>query len=131
MILVDSNVPMYLVGADHPHKGDAARVLDDLIVKGERLVTDAEVLQEILHRYSAIDRLDAIQPAFDAVLDIVDEVLAVRLMEVEEAKSVLLGRKGISARDALHVAVMKANQIERIVSFDQGFDQIPGIERLS
>lgn len=131
MILIDSNVPMYLVGEDHPHKSDAARVLDDLIVKGERLVTDVEVLQEILHRYSAIDRLDAIQPAFDAVLDIVDEVIAVHLLEVEEAKTVLLGRKGISARDALHVAVMKANQIERIVSFDEGFDRVPGIERLS
>lgn len=131
MILVDSNVPMYLVGAEHPHKSDAARVLDDLILKGERLVTDAEVLQEILHRYSAIDRLDAIQPAFDAILDVVDEVLPVHLREVEDAKTVLLGRKGISARDALHVAIMKANQINRILSFDDGFDQIPGIERLS
>lgn len=131
MILIDSNVPMYLVGADHPHKSDAARVLDDLIVKGERLVTDVEVLQEILHRYSAIDRLDAIQPAYDAVLDIVDEVLPVHLQEVEEAKTVLLGRQGISARDAVHLAVMKANQIDRIVSFDEGFDRVPGIERLS
>ncbi|MEO7803123.1 MAG: type II toxin-antitoxin system VapC family toxin [Actinomycetota bacterium] len=131
MIFIDSNVPMYLVGADHPHKSDAARVIDDLIVKGERLVTDVEVMQEILHRYSAIDRLDAIQPAFDAVLDVVDEVLPVHLEEVEDAKTVLLGRQGISARDALHVAVMKANQIDRIVSFDEGFDRVPGIKRLS
>jgi predicted nucleic acid-binding protein len=28
MILVDSNVPMYLVGAHHPHKVDAQRVLE-------------------------------------------------------------------------------------------------------
>jgi hypothetical protein len=33
-------------------------------------VTDAEVLQEILHRYVAIDRRDAIQPAFDALLGV-------------------------------------------------------------
>ena len=32
------------------------------------LLTDAEVLQEILHRYVAINRRDAIQPAFDALL---------------------------------------------------------------
>ena len=131
MILIDSNIPMYLVGADHPLKSNAASVLDDLIVKGERLVTDVEVLQEILHRYSAIDRLDAIQPAFDAVLDIVDEVLPVPLQEVEEAKAVLLSRPSISARDALHVAVMRANQIRRIFSFDERFDLVPGIERLS
>src|SRR5258706_16339815 len=55
-ILIDSNIPMYLVGADHPHKADARRLLESAIGAGERLVTDAEVLQEILHRYVAIDR---------------------------------------------------------------------------
>jgi predicted nucleic acid-binding protein len=35
MILVDSNVPMYLVGADHPHRVDARRVLERL--RGDRL----------------------------------------------------------------------------------------------
>lgn len=131
MILIDSNLPMYLVGAEHPHKTDALRILDDLIAKGERLATDVEVLQEILHRYSAIDRLDAIQPAFDAILDIVDDVLPVNLEQVEDAKVIVLGRYGVSARDALHVAVMRANKIDRIASFDGGFDRVPGIERIS
>ena len=58
MILVDSNIPMYLVGAPHPRKSDAQRCLEKLISNRERLVTDAEVLQEILHRYVAIDRRD-------------------------------------------------------------------------
>ena len=70
MILVDSNVPMYLVGAAHPHKVDAQRLLERCIADGERLVTDAEVLQEILHRYVAIDRRDAIQPALDALMGV-------------------------------------------------------------
>lgn len=130
MILIDSNVPMYLVGADHPHKHDAERVLEDLIARGERLATDAEVLQEILHRYSAIGRLDAIQPAFDAVLDLVDEVLAVGLGEAQEAKEIVLAGHGVSARDAIHAAVMRANDLTQIVSFDTGFDRLPGIERL-
>ena len=56
MILVDSNIPMYLVGSPHPLKADAQRLLEKLITDRERLVTDAEVLQEILHRYAAIDR---------------------------------------------------------------------------
>lgn len=131
MILIDSNVPMYLIGAEHPHKADSIRILDDQIARGERLVTDAEVFQEVLHRYTAIDRLDAIQPAFDAVLDIVDEVLPIRLEETEEAKRIVLGRHGLSARDALHVAVMRSNGIDRIISFDARFDLVPGIERLS
>jgi len=77
VILVDSNIPMYLVGAPHPHKADAQRLLERLITDRQRLVTDAEVLQEILRRYVAIDRRDAIQPAFDALLGVVDQVLAV------------------------------------------------------
>jgi uncharacterized protein len=131
LIFIDSNLPMYLVGADHPHKTDAGRILDDLIARGERLVTDVEVLQEILHRYTAIDRLDAIQPAFSAVLDIVDEVLPIDLTHVEAAKDVVLGRYGVSARDAIHVAVMRANRIDRIASYDTGFDKVPGISRVS
>ena len=68
---------MYLIGAPHPHKADAQRLLENLIVDRQRLVTDAEVLQEILHRYVAINRRDAIQPAFSALLGITDQVLAV------------------------------------------------------
>ena len=131
MILIDSNVPMYLVGAEHQHKADARRILDDLVARGERLVTDVEVLQEILHRYTAIDRLDAIQPAFTALLEVVDDVLPVAFAEVNSAKDIVLGRYGVSARDALHVAVMRAHQIDRIVSFDAGFDKVPGVTRLS
>lgn len=70
MIFVESNIPMYLVGASHRHKTDAQRLMERLISDRERLVTDAEVLQEILHRYVAIDRRDAIQPAFDALLGV-------------------------------------------------------------
>src|ERR1022692_1479833 len=51
VIFIDSNIPMYLVGAAHPNKTSAQILLESLIAKGERLVTDAEVLQEILHRY--------------------------------------------------------------------------------
>ncbi|MGH3452547.1 MAG: type II toxin-antitoxin system VapC family toxin [Haloechinothrix sp.] len=130
MILVDSNVPMYLVGAEHPHKADAHRLLDGLIAGEERLVTDVEVLQEILHRYTAIDRTDAIQPAFDALLNIVDEIFAIGLEDVEGAKRVVLGGYGLSARDAIHVAVMQTHEIRRILSFDSRFDRFPGIERL-
>lgn len=130
MIFVDSNVPMYVVGADHPHKVDARRLLERCVADGERLVTDVEVLQEILHRYVAIDRRDAIQPAFDALLGTVDEVIAVELRDVERAKTIVLGRRRLSARDALHVSVMEREGITRILSFDSGFDGYPGIRRV-
>ena len=122
---------MYMVGAAHPHKRDAQRLLEQLVSERRRLVADAEVLQEILHRYVAINRRDAIQPAFDALLGIVDQVLDVNLAAVERARSIVLGHPRLSARDALHLAVMEQHGIEHILSFDAGFDGFPGIVRLS
>jgi len=131
VILVDSNIPMYLVGATHPHKSDARRLLEKTVSDRQPLVTDAEVLQEILHRYTAIDRRDAIQPAFDALLGIVDQVLAIDRSIAERAKQIVLGYRQLSARDAVHLAVMEHHGIERIMTFDSGFDAFPGITRLS
>jgi predicted nucleic acid-binding protein len=131
VILVDSNVPMYLVGGEHPHKVDARRLLERLINEHERLLTDAEVLQEILHRYVAIDRRDAIQPAFDALLGVVDEVLHIERSDVLKARDVVLGFPWLSARDAIHIAVMERHGIERVLSFDKGFDAYPGVERIA
>lgn len=122
---------MYLVGAPHPNKADAQRLLEKLVSERRRLVTDAEVFQEILHRYGAINRRDAIQPAFDALLGITDQVFPVELSATERAKEILMGHRQVSARDALHMAIMEQNGIEQILSFDSGFDGFPGITRLS
>src|SRR5690242_13264567 len=121
---------MYMVGAPHSNKAQAQRVLETLIAQRWRLVTDAEVLKEILHRYVSIDRRDAIQPAFDAILAVVDEVLPVGEDAVERAKQIVLGYRQLSARDAVHIAVMQQNGIEEIVSFDSGFDGYPKIKRV-
>ena len=131
MIFVDSNIPMYLVGAPHPHKQDSQQVVERCIADGERLVTDAEVLQEILHRYAAIKRLDAIQPAFEALLGVIDEVFPVERRDVERAKDILLSTERLSSRDALHLAVMERHDVATILSFDAGFDTAPGVTRLS
>ncbi len=130
MILVDSNIPMYLVGTEHPHKVDARRLLERAVAEKRRLVTDAEVLQEILHRYVAIDRRDAIQPCFEVLLEVVDDVLAVNLEIVERARDIVIGHPDLTARNAVHVAVMREHGIEHILSFDRHFDGLPGITRV-
>ncbi len=129
MILVDANIPMYLVGGEHPNKHRAAALVEEAIAAGDRLVTDVEVLQEILHRYVAISRPEAIQPAFDVLLAVVDEAFPIELADTVAAKDVVLGTTRISARDALHVAVMRRREIRTIMSFDRGFDDVPGIVR--
>lgn len=130
MIFVDSNIPMYLIGAAHPHKTDAQVILERLIADGQRLVTDAEVLQEILHRYTAIDRREAIRPALQVTLDIVDEVFPIDKAEVLRAGEITQNPALLSARDAVHVSVMERHGVRSILSFDADFDRWPGLQRI-
>jgi predicted nucleic acid-binding protein len=55
----------------------------------------------------------------------------VDLPRVERAKSILLATAGLSARDALHLSVMEKQGVNRIASFDAGFDGYPGVERIT
>ena len=130
MVFVDSNVPMYLVGAAHPNKVDAQRRLEQLVADRVRLVTDAEVMNEILHRYVVLERRGYVQAAFDALLGVVDEVLPIDRAVVEGAKQVALQYPGLSVRVAMHVAVMQRHGIEQVLSFDQGFERVPRISRV-
>lgn len=130
MIFVDSNVPMYLLGAEHPHKRDALTLLERLASEDQKLVTSVEVLQEIIHRYVSIQRRDAIQPTFDTLYRYVDEVFDVTEADVLDAKSLVLSYERLSARDALHAAQMKRLKIETVFSFDRGFDILPNLKRI-
>lgn len=130
MIFIDSNIPMYLIGEAHPHKTDAQLLLERLIAAGRRLVTDAEVLQEILHRYTAIDRRDAIGPALQLTLDLVDDVFPIGRAEVLRAAEIAQHPARLSARDAVHIAVMERQGIRSILSFDSDFDRWPGLQRI-
>ena len=130
MIFVDANIPMYLVGADHPNKAAARRLREQAIVDNEPLATDVEVFQELLHRYAAIDRRDAIGPAWEALLGVVDVVHPIEIEDVARARALVERSVGRSARDAIHVAVMERRDIQRIMTFDRAFDRIPGIERI-
>lgn len=121
---------MYLVGAAHPLKTNSQVLLERLIAEGQRLVTDAEVLQEILHRYTAIERRDAIRPALQITLDIVDDVITIDKADVLRAGEIVQNRVSMSARDALHIAIMERYGIQSILSFDGDFDRWPGLQRI-
>jgi predicted nucleic acid-binding protein len=130
VIFVDSNIPMYLVGADHANKTAARLLLEQAIVANEPLATDVEVLQEILHRYTAIARRDAIGPAWDALIGVVDVVHPIELEDATRARRLVASAPTLSARDAVHLAVMQRRGISRVMTFDTGFDGIVGIERI-
>jgi|SRR5579864_222849 len=121
---------MYLVGALHPHKTDSQMLLERLIARGERLATDAEVLQEIVHRYTAIGKREAIDAAMQAILMVVDEVFAIEKRDALRAAEIVKSPSMISSRDAIHIAIMERYRSSSILSFDADFDRWPGLKRI-
>ena len=125
MIFVDSNIPMYLVGAPHPNR----ELLEAFLRRrtGERYVTSAEVYQEILHRYVAINRRGAIDDAFGVLDALVVSVFPISRDEVEVARQMVERQPELSARDCLHLAVMQTHGIHQALTFDRGFAAGAGI----
>jgi hypothetical protein len=91
--------------------------------------TSTEVLQEILYRYSALGRRDLARDVYDLFVQICPVVYDVTLADTDRARDLLGDHPGLSARDAVHVAVMLNRGIETIATFDRGFDTVPGIAR--
>lgn len=128
VIFVDSNVPMYLVGAPHPNREHLEAFLRHW--PDEEYVTSAEVYQEMMHRFVAIDRRTAIEDAFRLLDDLVVSVFPIQRSDVEVAREIAILQPKLSARDCLHLAVMQANGVNRILTFDSGFSEQPGVTRL-
>lgn len=128
-IFVDANVPMYAVGAAHPLKQPCVGFME-AVARGEIIaLTDAEVLQEILHRYSALNRRERAIEVIQLFIKVVPTVLPITLADVEQALNVHRQYTGLQARDSIHAAVMMNNRVERILSADMHFDVIDQVQR--
>jgi hypothetical protein len=128
-VFVDSNIPMYVAGREHPNREPSKRFLERVRSGAVEGVTSTEVLQEILFRYAGLGQLDLGLQVYDLFVQICSRVLPVTLADTDRARALLPGLTGVSVRDALHAAVMLTNGISRIATFDGGFDRIPGIRR--
>ncbi len=129
-IFLDSNVFLYAIGGEGPHREFSRAVL--AAVGQGRLdgVTSAEVLQEVLHVRSRRVNIKAATSSVRAASGLVAEVLPVTHEDVLEACRLLDRHSALGARDALHAAVMKSSAVEVLVSVDRDFDGLPGIKRL-
>jgi predicted nucleic acid-binding protein len=130
-VFIDSNLPMYAAGREHSNREPSRRLLIRIRSGEIDACTSTEVLQEILYRYSAISRLDLAGEVYDLFVEICPVVLPVTLAETDRARRLLSDVTGISARDAVHAAVMQNHDVEWIATFDAGFDRVPGIRRLA
>jgi uncharacterized protein len=130
MVFIDSNVPMYVAGREHRNREPARRFLDRVRAARVDGCTSTEVLQEILYRYSALRRLDLARQVYDLFVAVCPVVYPVDLSDTDRARDLLCGGEKISARDAVHAAVMLNHGLTEIATFDEGFDRIEGIGRV-
>jgi predicted nucleic acid-binding protein len=128
-VFIDSNIPMYIAGRDHPHREPSRRFLEQVRLGKIDACTSTEVLQEILYRYSSLGLRSTAAQVYDLFVEICPEVLDVSLADTDAAKDLLCSNSGISARDAVHAAVMLNHGMKWIATFDAGFDAVPGIQR--
>ncbi|MFN0103424.1 MAG: type II toxin-antitoxin system VapC family toxin [Bryobacteraceae bacterium] len=71
------------------------------------------------------------QMAMRALMDMVDDVLAIERRDGLRAAEMVPGHDWLSARDAIHIAVMERHEVTSILSFDSDFDRWPGLRRIS
>lgn len=130
MILLDANIFMYAAGTAHPNKAPSASLIQRVARGSVEAAVDAEVLQEILHRYRAIGRWEDGRQVFDLARRIVPTVISITVDVVERARQILDENESASARDALHAAVGQTTGVTAICSYDRDFDEIAGIKRI-
>jgi hypothetical protein len=121
---------MYLVGADHPIKSRVIELVPQLVAARERFITSAETFQEVLHRYRAKADWEHLSAAYEALEAMVSLTADVTKEDVDAARMLSGGYRGLSARDCLHVAVMGRVGCNVIWSYDRGLSAVTSIQRI-
>lgn len=129
-VFVDTAVPMYAAGGDHPMRDPCLRILEMIRQGDVDGVTSVEVVQEISHRFLAVRRPDfARQLAID-VLDLFAPVLPITHAMMRRVPELALRYPSLQARDLVHVATCIHEGITEIVSPDKAFDQVSELRRI-
>lgn len=118
MIFVDTNVFMYAVGRDHPLRTPAREFFQQSLEHKERLVTSAEVTQELLHAYLPVGRISTLDSAL-LLAQSLAEIWPVEMADVIHARILHNRHPGLGARGLLHLASCQRRRISQIKTFDQ------------
>jgi predicted nucleic acid-binding protein len=119
MIFVDSNIFIYAVGRPHPLKAEAQNFFIESSRSGKRLVTSAEVLQELLHVYLPVGRIETLDAAMQLATQGVDQVLPIDTAAVLHARNLVIQHPGLTARDLVHLAICHQHKIKDLKTFDR------------
>lgn len=119
MIFVDSSVFIYAVGRPHPLRADAQAFFIDAKKNGKVLVTSAEVLQELLHVYIPVARMETLDAALDLATGCIDRMFPIDSDSVLHARGLAEQHPALTARDLLHLSVCQIQRVQEIKTFDR------------
>jgi len=130
--LLDVNVPMYAAGQAHPYKEACVWIMTEVAKGRLDAAIDTETIQEVLYRYGALRKWDLAVSVATELLIVVPTVHPVLLADARLAVDLFrqTAPRVVPARDLIHVAVMRNNGINEIISADEHFDRVDGITRL-
>lgn len=131
MILLDANVLMYAAGRSHPHKEPSVALMERIAGGAVEAAIDAEILQEILHRYRSLGLPRDGFRLYDLTRTVIRTVLPVTDAVMDEARALLESHPRLSARDAVHAAVCLVFRADEFCSYDRDFDRIVGVRRVA
>jgi uncharacterized protein len=131
ILFLDTNIPVYAAGRPHQLKDPCAQILSLVAQQPTSFVTDAEVLQELLHRYLALRKWTQARIVFEQFVVLMrNRVEPILSGDVERAAGFVAAYPAMSARDLLHTAVIARIGADYIVTADHDFDAVPNLQRL-
>lgn len=119
MIFVDTNVIMYAVGRPHPLRDEARRFFEESLERRDRLATSAEVLQELMHAYVPVGRLETLDAALELVGACIPTEWSLEPEDVRSARELLEQHGELGARDLLHLACCRRRAVTELKTFDR------------
>ncbi|MYC36231.1 MAG: type II toxin-antitoxin system VapC family toxin [Chloroflexi bacterium] len=129
MLLLDANIAMYAEGREHRYQQPCKRVMELAKANSSDYCVDTEILQEILYVYYSRGETDRGIGVAQDILGMFPTIIPITTAEITIAMRLMSETRRLSARDAIHAAVVINHNLEGIVSADQDFVRIPGLRR--
>lgn len=128
---LDTSVLMYAAGTEHRLKGACVQIVDGIGDGAIRdVVTSAEVVQEIVHRYLSIGQPEIARDLATRTLDLLAPVLPITHALMRRVPDLAARYPGLAARDLIHIATCIHEGIPEIISADQDLDRVAEVRRI-
>lgn len=130
MIVFDTTVLMYAVGADHSLRAPSQRLTEAVDRRSIAATTTPQVIQEFAHVYGRRRPRDAAVRIARDHASLLWPLLDSTAGDLLDGLALFAQHPGLGAFDAVLAATAIANNADALVSADRAFDEVPGLRWL-